>query len=56
MPVFSASAEDVDISIAGVERRCVSGENGAAWQPAAFHRLYDEGLERREALRRMTVL
>ena len=30
-------------------------QNGAAWQAAAFHRLY-EGQERREALRRMTVL
>jgi hypothetical protein len=32
-------------------------QNGAAWQAGAFHRLYeDEGLERLEALRRMTVL
>ena len=38
-----------------VERRCVTMQNGAAWQAAAFHKLY-EGLERREALRRMTVL
>jgi hypothetical protein len=38
-----------------VERRCVTMQNGAAWQAAAFHRLY-EGQERREALRRMTVL
>ncbi len=38
-----------------VERRCVTMQNGAAWQAAAFHKLY-EGQERREALRRMTVL
>jgi hypothetical protein len=29
--------------------------NGAAWQSAAFHRLYDEGSDREEALRQMTV-
>jgi hypothetical protein len=35
----------------------VKGQNGAAWQAASFHRLYDdEKLDRIEALRRMTVL
>jgi hypothetical protein len=39
-----------------VERRCVTMQNGAAWQAAAFHRLYeDRKLDRLEALRRMTV-
>ena len=39
-----------------VERRCVEEANGATWQAAAFRRLYErEGLDRVEALRRMTV-
>ena len=40
-----------------VERRCVAMQNGAAWQAATFHRLYeDKKLDRVDALRRMTVL
>ena len=32
-------------------------QNGAAWQAATFHKLYeDEKLDRPDALRRMTVL
>ncbi|HYZ28613.1 MAG TPA: hypothetical protein VE570_06105 [Thermoleophilaceae bacterium] len=39
-----------------VERRCVLSRNGAAWQSAVFHRLYDDrGMERFDALRAMTV-
>jgi hypothetical protein len=49
-------AADRDRLLGIIERRCVSMQNGAAWQAAVFHRLYDEGLERAEALRRMTVL
>jgi hypothetical protein len=38
------------------ERRCVTMQNGAAWQAAAFHSLYEgRKLDRLEALRRMTV-
>jgi hypothetical protein len=40
-----------------IERRCVEEANGATWQSRTFRRLYeDEGLDRAEALRRMTVL
>jgi gamma-glutamyl:cysteine ligase YbdK (ATP-grasp superfamily) len=40
-----------------IERRCVTMQNGAAWQADTFHRLYEEKkLDRLEALRRMTVL
>jgi hypothetical protein len=40
-----------------VERRCVEEANGATWQSRTFRRLYeDEGHDRAEALRRMTVL
>jgi hypothetical protein len=47
---------DRDRLLGIIERRCVTLRNGAAWQSASFHHLYDElRLERREALRRMTV-
>jgi hypothetical protein len=39
-----------------IERRCVEETNGASWQSRMFRRLYEEqGLDRDEALRRMTV-
>ena len=42
--------------LAVVERRCVTQRNGATWQSATFHHLYDErGLDRLDALREMTV-
>jgi hypothetical protein len=50
------AAADRDRLLGIIERRCVTMQNGAAWQAATFHRLYDEQkLEREEALRRMTV-
>ncbi len=50
-------AADRDRLLGIIERRCVTMQNGAAWQAAAFHRLYeDRSLDRLEALRRMTVL
>jgi hypothetical protein len=48
-------AGDRDRLLEVIERRCVSMQNGGAWQAAAFHALYDGGLERGEALRRMTI-
>jgi hypothetical protein len=51
------AASDRDRLLGVIERRCVTMQNGAAWQAAAFHRLHgDKGLDRLEALRRMTVL
>jgi len=39
-----------------IEGRCITQRNGAAWQAAMFHRLYDDSrLDRGEALRRMTL-
>jgi hypothetical protein len=39
-----------------IERRCVMQRNGASWQAAVFHRLFDDrGLERGDALRQMTL-
>ncbi len=50
-------AEDRDRLLGIIERRCVTMQNGAAWQAGAFHRLYeDRKLDRLEALRRMTVI
>ena len=49
--------EDRDRLLGIIERRCVTMQNGAAWQAGAFHRLYeDRKLDRLEALRRMTVI
>ncbi len=46
---------DRDRLLGIVERRCVAQRNGATWQSAVFHRLYEGGLDRDEALRNMTV-
>jgi hypothetical protein len=47
-------AEDADRLLEIIERRCVLATNGAAWQAAAFHRLYEHA-DRADALRAMTV-
>ncbi len=51
---WGVAAADADRLLEIVERRCVGLTNGAAWQVAAFHRLY-ERLDRGDALREMTV-
>src|SRR3954470_24485439 len=64
LPAAHAGLEDAGVDTADrdrllgiIERRCVTMQNGAAWQAATFHRLYeDQKLDRAEALRRMTVL
>jgi hypothetical protein len=38
-----------------IEDRCLTVRNGASWQAATFHRFYDGGLDRLEALRQMTL-
>jgi hypothetical protein len=49
-------AADRDRLLGIIERRCVTFRNGASWQSALFHRLYDdEQLDRRDALREMTL-
>ena len=46
---------DIDRLLTIIERRCVTKQNGASWQSAAFHRLHESRqMERREALRGMT--
>jgi hypothetical protein len=64
LPAAHAGLEDAGVAAADrerllgiIERRCVDIQNGAAWQTATFHRLYeDQKLDRADALRRMTVL
>jgi hypothetical protein len=47
---------DRDRLLGIIERRCATLRNGATWQSATFRRLTrDRGLDRPEALRRMTV-
>jgi hypothetical protein len=46
---------DADRLLGIIERRCVTVRNGASWQSQVFHHLYeDKGMDRPEALRRMT--
>ena len=53
---LGVGAADRDRLLGIIERRCVTLRNGASWQSAVFHRLYDEGgLDRDESLRQMTV-
>jgi hypothetical protein len=53
---WGLDAADRDRLLDIVERRCVTMRNGAAWQSAVFHELYeDRGMERHDALREMTV-
>ena len=64
LPAAHAGLEDAGVGAADrerllgiIERRCVTMQNGAAWQAATFHKLYEhEKLDRQDALRRMTVL
>jgi gamma-glutamyl:cysteine ligase YbdK (ATP-grasp superfamily) len=38
-----------------IEQRCLTNRNGASWQAATFHKLYDStSLDRQDVLRRMT--
>src|SRR3954471_8553977 len=63
LPAAHAGLEDAGVAAAVrdrllqiIERRCVEMRNGASWQAAMFHRLYDDRrLDRLDALRQMTV-
>jgi hypothetical protein len=47
---------DRDRLLGIIERRCVTGRNGATWQAETFHHFYDDRkLDRHAALREMTV-
>src|SRR3954452_22266396 len=51
---WGVDAADRDRLLGIVERRCVELRNGAAWQAAKFHGLYEHA-DRSDALREMTV-
>jgi hypothetical protein len=47
---------DRDRLLGNIEQRCLKLSNGAAWQAATFHELYEgRKLDRADALREMTV-
>jgi hypothetical protein len=47
---------DRDRLLGIIEGRCTTGRNGAEWQAATFHRLYDDSrLDRQQALEQMTL-
>jgi hypothetical protein len=53
---WGVAAADRERLLGIVEQRCLQLRNGAAWQAATFHRLYDDAkLDRGDALREMTV-
>jgi hypothetical protein len=53
---WGIATADRDRLLGIIEQRCLNLRNGAAWQAATFHKLYDESkLDRADALREMTV-
>jgi gamma-glutamyl:cysteine ligase YbdK (ATP-grasp superfamily) len=53
---WGVAAADRDRLLGIVEQRCLKGTNGAAWQAATYHSLYEDAkLDRTDALREMTV-
>jgi gamma-glutamyl:cysteine ligase YbdK (ATP-grasp superfamily) len=53
---WGVEAECADRLLGIIEQRCLTGQNGAAWQIATVDRLSaNNGTDRREALRRMTL-
>ncbi|HEX6022077.1 MAG TPA: hypothetical protein VFZ00_08775 [Solirubrobacter sp.] len=51
---WEVDSADADRLLEIIERRCIQQVNGASWQAATFHHLYDQ-LDRQDALREMTV-
>ncbi len=52
---YEVDGADIDRLLSVIERRCVTGQNGASWQVESVHRLQGAGLaDRDEALRLMT--
>jgi hypothetical protein len=53
---WGVEAQCADRLLGIIEQRCLTGQNGAAWQLATVDRLSgNNGTDRREALRRMTL-
>jgi hypothetical protein len=56
LETWGLAREDRERLLGIIEQRCLKLMNGAAWQAATFHSLYDDAnLDRRDALREMTV-
>jgi hypothetical protein len=56
LQTWGLAREDRERLLGVIEQRCLKLTNGAAWQAATFHALYDHSrLERDDALRQMTV-
>ncbi len=56
LDAWGVDGADRDRLLGIVERRCVTGRNGATWQVETFHHLYEERrLDRADALREMTL-
>jgi gamma-glutamyl:cysteine ligase YbdK (ATP-grasp superfamily) len=55
LAALGVHAADADRLLGIVERRCVTGQNGASWQRAVFHDLFDgRKLDRTASLRELT--
>ena len=53
---WGVARQDRERLLGIIEQRCLHMRNGAAWQAAMFHRLYDDSrLDRQDALRGMTL-
>jgi len=53
---WGVSQADRERLLGIIEQRCLTLRNGAAWQAATFHALYEnQKLDRKDALRQMTV-
>ena len=56
LSAWGVEQADRDRLLGIIEQRCLNGVNGASWQAATFHKLYeDDRLDRTDALREMTV-
>src|SRR5215217_1950991 len=56
LETWGLAREDRERLLGMIEQRCLHLRNGAAWQAAKFHRLYEDSkLDRQDALRQMTL-
>ena len=51
---WGVDSRDADRMLGIIEQRCLTGRTGATWQVEAVRRLERSGIDRRDALRRMT--
>ena len=51
---WGVDSADAERLLGIIEQRCLTGQNGSAWQIAEVNKLTQGGLDRHEALRQMT--